>query len=199
MKGLYFIIGLGLGMAIGYNLTKKKCEAEMDAEIESVKEAFTKKQVADIEKSKELLKGAQDISDKVEAALSKPAEEKGLADLSKMADLIRKEGYKPEEKKEGPSIYTISPEDFGEGGYETISLTMFSDGVICDDCDERVEDVNRKIGDALDHFGEYEEDAVYVRNEDLHCEYEILKDERTYEEVIEGNPRPVEINHGDDE
>ena len=43
-----------------------------------------------------------------------------------------------------------------------------------------VEDI---IGDALSHFGEYEEDAVYVRNEQLRAEYEILKDLRTYAEV----------------
>ena len=39
------------------------------------------------------------------------------------------------------------------------------------------------VGDALDHFGEYEDDSVFVRNDRYKCNYEILKDVRTFEEA----------------
>ena len=31
------------------------------------------------------------------------------------------------------------------------------------------------IGDGLEHFGEYEEDSVFVRSDAKRCDYEILK------------------------
>ena len=34
--------------------------------------------------------------------------------------------------------------------------------------------------ESLTHFGEYEDDSVFVRNDRLKCDYEILMDERTY-------------------
>ena len=33
--------------------------------------------------------------------------------------------------------------------------------------------------DSLNHFGEFEEDSVYVRNENIECDYEILKLEKS--------------------
>ena len=47
------------------------------------------------------------------------------------------------------------------------------------------------IGDALDHFGEYEEDAVFARNDAKRCDYEILKDERTYAEFRKTLPTNI--------
>ena len=38
----------------------------------------------------------------------------------------------------------------------------------------------KEIGDALRHFGEYEDDAVYVRNDELKTDYEILRSEKDY-------------------
>jgi hypothetical protein len=37
--------------------------------------------------------------------------------------------------------------------------------------------------DYFDHFGDFEDDAVYVRNPKLKCDYEILYDERNYEDI----------------
>ena len=49
--------------------------------------------------------------------------------------------------------------------YDTISLTYYSDNVLADEDNEIIEDVEGVVGeDSLNHFGEYEDDAVYVRN-----------------------------------
>ena len=43
------------------------------------------------------------------------------------------------------------------------------------------EDVDGTVGDDYaDHFGEYEDDSVFVRNDLTRCEYEILADTRKY-------------------
>ena len=42
--------------------------------------------------------------------------------------------------------------------------------------------------DSLTHFGEYEDDSVFVRNDRLKADYEILMDQRTYAEVLQEKP-----------
>lgn len=95
-------------------------------------------------------------------------------------------------KKDGP--YVIPPEDFGEfEDYEKISLTYYSDGVLTDENDEIMDDVEDSVGeDSLNHFGEYEDDSVFVRNDRKKCDYEILLDLRKYEDVVKTLPHRME-------
>ena len=97
------------------------------------------------------------------------------------------------DKKDSPlkkeaKISIISPEEFGEMGYQTINLTYFADGVLVDDRYGVMEEdeLEMAVGrDSLSHFGDYEEDSVHVRNEQREIDYEILLDPRTYEEFLE--------------
>ena len=60
--------------------------------------------------------------------------------------------------------------------------------------DEKVEDVDNVVGlESLAHFGEYEDDSVFVRNDRLKCDYEILLDQRTYSDVIKQRPHQTEV------
>lgn len=90
--------------------------------------------------------------------------------------------------------YIIRPDEFGEyDDYDTISLTYYADHILTDEDDEIVEDIEDKIGfDALNHFGEYEEDSVFVRNDRIKCDYEILLDQRKYSEVEHYNEYQME-------
>ena len=82
--------------------------------------------------------------------------------------------------------YTISPDDFGEeDGYDTETLTYYADGILADDQDNLIDSVDKMVGlESLDKFGEYEDDVVYVRNEQYKCDYEILIDLRRWEDVV---------------
>ena len=82
--------------------------------------------------------------------------------------------------------YVISPEEFGDiEEYDTISLTYYADQVLTDDCDEVIGNVDDIVGiDSLDHFGEYEDDSVFVRNDRLRTDYEILQDTRNYFDIV---------------
>ena len=117
-----------------------------------------------------------------------------------MADYVRKlerEGYteysrtvKPTEKADSETSedtpYVISPAEFGEiEEYTKVSLTYFADGVLADELNEPVDNVEEIVGDALEHFGEYEEDSVFVRNDAKRCDYEILQDLRNFKDVLE--------------
>ena len=91
--------------------------------------------------------------------------------------------------------YVISPEEFGEfEDYERISLSYYADQILADEDDEKVEDVDNVVGlESLIHFGEFEDDSVFVRNDRLKCDYEILLDQRTYSDVIKQRPHQTEV------
>lgn len=123
-------------------------------------------------------------------------------DLVEYAKRLHGEGYteysttvagKPAEEAPkgtpGEIPYVISPDEFGEiDEYTQVSLTYFADGVLSDEYGAVVDDVEEIVGDALKHFGEYEEDSVFVRNDAKRCDYEILQDLRTFEEFLKTLP-----------
>ena len=85
--------------------------------------------------------------------------------------------------------YVISPDEFGDyPDYETISLTYYNDKVLTDEYNEIVDDIDDLIGeDSLNHFGEYEDDSVFVRNDALKVDYEILLDSANYSDIAPQN------------
>lgn len=81
--------------------------------------------------------------------------------------------------------YVITPEDFASSppGYNCCPLDYYKDGVLADGWGVPM-DIEETIGEeALDHFGEYVDDVVYVRNERLELDYEVTRDPRTYKEA----------------
>ena len=77
--------------------------------------------------------------------------------------------------------YVISPDEFGNAGYDIVSLELYSDRVLVDEDDNPIEDIDFLVGeDSLEHFGEYEDDSVFVRNDHLKTDFEILLVEETY-------------------
>ena len=81
--------------------------------------------------------------------------------------------------------YVISPDDFGEeDDYEIESLNYYADGVLTDDWDNIIGNVDDIVGEeSLEHFGEYETDTVFVRNDRLRTYFEVMRDLRRYEDL----------------
>ena len=72
-------------------------------------------------------------------------------------------------------------------------MNYYEDGVLADDWDEPIEDIDKVVGkDSLTHFGEYEDDSVYVRNDRLKCEYEILMRVGKFADKIKDDSSEVE-------
>lgn len=181
-----FALGAAVGSAVTWQYTKKKYEKIAQEEIDSVKEVFSKRE-ADTE-----IKVETEHSNVQEARFDK-VEEK--PDLSEYAAILEQEGYTSEEGvKVSDKPYVISPDEFGEfDEYEQISFTYYADQVLADENDEQIEDVEGTIGhEALTHFGEYEDDSVFVRNDRRKCDYEILMDNRLYSEVLKTKPHQRE-------
>lgn len=69
-----------------------------------------------------------------------------------------------------------SPEEFGDNpDYSKFTLKYYKDGVLIDDQNNPLDNPEEVIGaDFMDHFGEYEEDVAYIRNDRLKSDFEIL-------------------------
>ena len=192
---LTFILGAAGGSFATYKLLKKKYEEIAQEEIDSVKEMYRNSQGEcmpnpEIEEQKEVAKKSMEKPDIME--YSKKINDCNYSDYSKTERNQPKEG--PEEK-DISDPYVISPEEFGEDDtYDRINLTYYADGVLADENDEEVENVDGTVGlDSLETFGTYEDDSVHVKNDRLRAYYEILRDERNYEDVMAGRPDPTDF------
>ena len=77
--------------------------------------------------------------------------------------------------------YIIEPEELGETDYEVETLTYYADHVLTIENDDVIQNVDEVVGrESLSLFGEYEDDTVYVRNDRLQTDFEILADTRNY-------------------
>lgn len=174
-----FILGLLTGAAIGSVVTWKVLKTKY----EQILEAELQKEIAELKAMyKEL--GVKGIEEE------ESSEEDDLDDIEEYENIVKTKGYfHNEHEKEGGNDmtpYVISPDEFDTIEYDTVNLTYYADGVLVNDSDDEViEDVEDLVGpDALDSFGEYEEDSVFVRDDALGIDYEICKDTRTYVEVV---------------
>lgn len=81
--------------------------------------------------------------------------------------------------------YAITPDEFGElDEYDTVSLVYYADKYLATYDGEIIEDIEDTIGfESLNHFGDYEDDTVFVRNDVLKHDYEIMQDESNFEDI----------------
>lgn len=189
---LAFVMGAAAGSLVTWKFVEKKYKQIAQEEIDSVKETYAKMRKddleakqADLEAAKAKLHPAE--PEKVETPEIQPEE------VKKYEDVIVKHNYTSYsnnvDEKGGDVMtdrpYIISPDEFGDyPDYETISLTYYNDKVLTDEYNEIVDDIDDLIGDdSLNHFGEYEDDSVFVRNDALKVDYEILLDPANYRDI----------------
>lgn len=178
-----FIFGAAIGIAIGaagaWLFAKKKYEAIAQAEIDSVKECYTVEKRAYVDVGT-LPKDVGVVREKAQKII----EDQNY--ISPEPDVKRASKRRP---------YVIAPEDFDTiDEYDSITFTYYSDGVLADDVDEPVENLDDIVGEeSLTHFGEYEDDSVYVRNDARKTDYEILLDRRKYSDVVKHKPHQIGV------
>ena len=183
---MMFIVGAAIGSIVTWRYVEKKYEKIAKEEINSVKEVFAKREQESTENNY-VIREKPNI---VEYAAK--LREQGYTNYSDVEPETNKEEVN-EESMDIDIPYVIPPEEFGEfDDYEKIGLTYYADQVLTDNDDELVEDIEDTVGfDSLNRFGEYEDDSVFVRNDRLKCDYEILLDQRKYSDVINRKPHEV--------
>ena len=191
-KVLIFMAGCGIGSVVTWKLVEKKYQQIAQEEIDSVKEAlgYFKDSDEKIDQEREDKEDEDDEDDRFDRD-TEPAKEE-------LAHICREQGYDYNgiSKKEGEEEmaenrpYVISPEEFDENGYKTKTLFYYNADVVTDDRGKALSEksIEKLIGkESLTTFGQYESDSVFVRNDDLKTDYEILADERNYHEMFMGD------------
>ena len=204
-----FAVGAAIGSAVTWKFVKTKYERIAQEEIDSVKEVYSNRQSEPTE---------DDTESESKRYLKEVAEPfaEGLADglmngqisIQDYAKKLQDMGYTNYSGNSRPTVesaekiekdvvapYVIDPDEFGEQeGYGTSYLTYYADGILAyDDNDEIVEDVGSIVGDDFsDHFGDYEDNVVHIRNDEEGYDYEITKDLRKYIDVVHKSPHQAE-------
>lgn len=205
-KTVIGIISFAAGAAIGSVATlmsiKNKYEQIAKEEIEEVREVYMNaiRKTKDVDDEHEEsahvneapkvaeLKSYKDVMNEsgyinygniTEAEVEEMVKEKTKEIVEECNDILKK----TEDKVNKNKPYVIHPDDFGDD-YNTITLVYYKDDVVTTYdtgevlTDKEVEDL---VGEeSLSHFGEYEEDSVFVRNDARKIDYEILRSEETY-------------------
>jgi signal recognition particle subunit SEC65 len=196
--GLFF--GALIGGAAGVYFTEKrlrtKYERLAEEEIDSMREHFRARMVAKEEKPE-----LSELGRRVEELGYRPAsppvpgvqeppepETKNIFEETAVEDTWDMEAEKASRSPKAP--YVIHIDERHETSYSEATLTYYvGDDVLCDEKDKIIEDQDLVVGlENLDKFGHGSGDAniVYIRNDDLAIELEVIKSERTYAEDVHG-------------
>lgn len=200
---LVFTVGAAVGSAVTWKLVKNKYEQIANEEIASVKEEY-----ADLlGRMKTKLQEDRNCENSTDAENDIYTDDYDQAEYDELASIYRSsdEDEDEEDSEEGGkwdldedevpymnAPYVITPDDFSSSppGYNAQPLNYFADGVLADDWGV-VLDLDETIGeDSVEHFGEYVDDVVYVRDERLEIDYEVTRDPRTYKESLNRNSDP---------
>lgn len=165
-----FMAGLTIGSASTWLCLKKRYEQITQEEIDSVKAVFAEKKPEMVIRKKENENLDKDNKIKADQAKLKP-------DLINYAAKLAEEGY--------TNYASTNNKNVKEEKVNMVAKPyVISPGVLADESDEIVDDIDETVGaDFADHFGEYEDDSVFVRNDRLKCDYEVLRDNRSYSDV----------------
>ena len=189
-KGLcIFATGAIVGAAVAAKAVREKYQQEAEEEIAEMREYYRelKKEATKVdtteddtkEESKEDFRPIEELAEAEEII-----KDKGYVNYTNYNDTDYSENNK-EEQVDEDEIYIIDPEEFGgeNGEYDTATLTYFKDGVLADEVDEIV--AYNIIGgeENLQPFKDYPDcNAVYVRDDNIMVDYEILRDPYQYDE-----------------
>ena len=203
-KAIIFISGVAVGSFVTWRLLKEKYIRQTQEEINEVREHYRKKK-----ESEEVTvdsNGTTETNEKPDLiAYAAKLTKNSYIDYTNPKSLVKATGdmidavvQKTNEESLDPVIlndpsyqppYIISPNDFAiDDEYTIVNLNYYIDGVLTDEDDNIVENVDDVVGlENLNHMGEYEDDALHIRNENYKCEYEILLSRRLYHDTTEVN------------
>ena len=193
-KALYFVAFLA-GAAVGaigtvayvrknYDISEK---TEEDSEIT---EDDTEEAEAEIEESEEealIRRTNNDILKSVKDPEERSRKERLLNKYFTATSIYGNPKNEEDVVHSGP--YKIRSDEFGMfEDYSAVELTLYSDGIVADDRDEIVENVEELLGDDFREMFDEGEDELYIRNDMRCCDYAILKDPQSFEAFDEARP-----------
>lgn len=179
-KFLIFATGATIGSVVTWKIVKTKYEQIANEEIESIREYYA-------QKDKEKLTDEAYGEDEEEPDA---VEDEAKVEMKEYHKIISEAGYSEDVKEDDDNMevdkpFVISPDDAEDCEYDIECLDYYEgDETLVDSFGDVVDDVEGTVGLGFaSHFGEYEQDTVFVQNDKHRLVYEICRDYRSYSEV----------------
>lgn len=175
---LYFSLGAIVGSGVTLLCVRKHYAKKADAEISAIKEAYGASE------DKVCEDACKEDFEEVREDYEKIIDENEYNEEDDAEDsYIIHDEYPREERASKP--YVIGPDLYSEDfhGFDKCVLVYWrgNDMLLTDE--QEIMDIETTIGrSSLEHFGEYESDTVFVRNERMGCDFEVLLEEGSYAE-----------------
>ncbi len=170
---LYFLIGVGTGAVGTYIFLKERFNA--------AEKEFYDRKFEERDKKEEPEKPVE---------IPKSEEKPDIMEYAKKLSDLRYANRK-EEEQQNDKPYIISRTEYDNSDYDKTALIYYADGILAYEVDDEIfENADEMVGDEFkDRF---EENEVFVRNDEDNMYFEIFVDERTYEEVSGNRPHGME-------
>lgn len=189
------LAGAVAGFFAGKFYYDKKYSKRADEEVESVKQSLGFYDVKETEDT------AEKQPDKKPQVVTNSLDVAELKKYQQSVDNLKYATASTSSNSTEP--YVIQAERYGDkDDYETVTLNYYSeDGVVTYDNDDALSkaDIHRMIGDHFADAFEKTHYTVYVRNDVLACDYEILLIMGSYEDVLTEHPYLRKDNTDDDD
>lgn len=166
MKGFFtFLTGIAIGAVAAWKIAEKKFKKIADDEIESIRAMYKIKESEESNTNGTITPDREAYEDLVET-------------------------YRKDKRHDDYVPKIISADEFGESRL-SVTFTLYSDGVVTDERDERLDDdeVMESIGSEFKELLKTK-DVVYVRNEKRFCDYEVIADPDSYQKTHDKNGVP---------
>lgn len=199
LKGLIkgtviFLAGVGVGYLVADTMKEEEYKEKAREEINEVKAIYKEKlaeAIGDVNKVIDVEVEEIEEDDYSEEEMEEYKHRTKVYDYAQAYNNKSKEETpRPERKilaEDGYPPYTINEDEYGEfEDYDTKNLTYFMGDkkLVDEDAEEVVEDVESLVGvENLKIFEEFPDcTGIYVRNDDLKIDFEILKDDFSWSE-----------------
>ena len=187
-----FILGAAAGVASSMFYFKTKYEQKADAEIQEIRDLYAKKSETEekkedapvtshqVTKADDLHATARHISEYTKYTPKEDAQN----EASKDGIHVEKVDFAPMKNPNPPKPYLIDPSDYGQDdNFDPLCWEWYTDGILANENDEIVDDIQEWIGDGLKVFAETEDNLFWVRNEKYGVDIEVARSGITYEKA----------------
>ena len=187
-----FILGAAAGVASSMLYFKTKYEQKADAEIQEIRDLYAKKTETEekkedtpvtshqVTKADDLHATARHISEYTKYTSKEDAQNEDPKD----GIHVERVDFAPMKNPNPPKPYLIDSSDYGQDdNFDPLCWEWYTDGILANENDEIVDDIQEWIGDGLKVFAETEDNLFWVRNEKYGVDIEVARSGITYEKA----------------
>lgn len=179
---IIFLAGAGIGAGISFIVTKKKYEKLIIEEVDTLRKKYKVEEGSATDKINNIKNYISEHYNISEKSVDNSDDIVFVREEEEDLEEEMAESEFPEEEPEMSKIpYPITPEEYFEGkdsGIAKRALVYYAgDDTLLDEMSEEVQELSQIGVENLRYFGKYEDMRLYIRNEAICEDYEVIFEE----------------------